>query len=163
MSDSHTFPFTCLQEITFIVRVYLQKMKHKGKIINFNLQMQSWAQRDNWPAQSHTGDVLEEPWPCSSATACRLHPGFSLFPFLLLLLPHCSTVVTCCWSRSISQGEAHSLLYQGLCQVAPLRIAFMITALMQAESRLLGGYLYCTDPLSGLAISSLPASKNCLP
>lgn len=81
-------------------------------------------------------------------------------PFLPLLL---QAVVTGSWSWSMSWGEAHSLLCQGLCQVAPLRIAFMITVLMQAGSRLLGGCLYCTDPLSALTISSLPASKNCLP
>lgn len=71
-------------------------MGRKRKTINFNLQMQSWAQRDNWPASNHTGDMLEETWPCSSATACRLGPAFNLFPPPALSPPplqHCSNML----------------------------------------------------------------------
>lgn len=141
------------------LRVYCERWGTKGKSCISTGRCR--AQGDSWPAPNHTGDKLEETWPCPSATGCRLEPA--LCPRSCPSSCPLQAVVTGSWSWSISWGEAHSLLCQGLCQVAPLRIAFMITVLMQAGSRLLGGCLYCTDLLSGLTISSLPASKNCLP
>lgn len=135
-------------------------MERTGKPINFELQMRSGAPRDNWPAPNRTGDMLEETWPSSSATACSLDPALNPFPAPAPPPPasqHCSNSLL---ERVHQLGRGAQLAVPGPLPSGSIKNCFHDYS---AYARLLGGCFYCTDPLSGLAISSLPASKNYLP